>query len=474
MPEKHEFLPMSLVTFSRAAQEQIYLLYSKGFEDGPGIHRNGQGSPWMVDPVQFNRRITDPHEQRKGTWLINDDARQMVHDSVANWIQEVSNKRDAGLMEVPDAEQRIDYYQEFARSVASLPDYEREFRKLYPDQTIVGMQGCGNLSMNEWYIAYVRSPFTRHERQFIALPEDRVNRIPPRRYTCLVKYRDNTVRIESLYFNLLRRCVCREPDGGGDITDQVEFAVYGTQVLGNGELADFSNIVEEIADVRHLFRLPNLNPGTTTTSEPHRRPRRFFGKKQYDDVWFGEAELLQNQNLRRAALTEPVLLNRQFQNMGADREFISEMFGRSGYREEQTTHRGLRPSNGSWRFRQENDELVEVKLLRNVYAYSLIGLDAQGNILALAVGGLAGRRGQTLEAAVQNIRSYGATDALLIDQGDDVFQYALSPDGVYESRVKLLRPQMRAVFVFARPVENGAGTDTNPPRRDRRHRKDEQ
>jgi hypothetical protein len=456
MPEKHEFLPMSLVTFTRARQEEIFLLYSTGFENGPGIHRDGQGSPWMIDPESQNRKVTDPHEQRKGTWLVNEDARKLVRESVDAWVRDVVDKRNQGLMDPRDAEQRIRYYQAFVGALSELSDYEDAFHRAYPGSRIVGMQGCGNLSMNEWYVAYLRSPFTGGEPRFVALPEDRLDRVPARQYTCLVKYRGGRTTIEPLFFNFLKRCVCRRPDRQ-DITDEIEFAVYGTQVLRNGELVDFSNIVEQIADVRHLFRLPNLNPKQNTESEPHTRPRRFFGEKQYDDVWFGEAELLKNLALRRAALTEPVLLNRQFEHMGADPDYISEMFGKSGYREDHAGDRFLRYSDASWRFRQETDELVEVKLLRNVYAYSLIGLDEGGNILALAVGGLAGRRGQTLEAAVQNIRSYGAVDALLIDQGDDVFQYAVSPRGTYEPRVRLLRPQLRAVFVFATPAEEAEG-----------------
>jgi hypothetical protein len=447
MPEKHEYLPMSLVTFSRAKGENLYLLYTEGVDDGPGIRRDGQGSPWMLDADTQDRKISDPHEQRKGTWLVNEDARNLVRGSVDQWIHDAAAKRDSGLMDPNDANHRIQYYRELASSVADIPDYETRFRATYPDVSLVGMQGCGNLSMNEWYVAYVNSDFTGNEPRFIALPEERVNRAQPRIYTCLVKYSSGVVRVEPLYFNLLRRRICRVPSRE-DITAEVEFAVYGTQVLRNGELIDFSNIVEQIADVRHLFRLPNLNPGATTESEPRTRPRRFFGERQFDDVWFGEAELLHNLALRRAALTEPVLLNRQFQHMGADPGYIREMFSKSGYREDTAGDRFLRYSDGSWRFRQENDELVEVKLLRNVYAYSLIGISNSGDILALAVGGLAGRRGQTLEAAVQNIRSYGAVDALLIDQGDDVFQYALSTDGKYEARVELLRPQLRAVFAF--------------------------
>ena len=462
MPEKHEYLPMSLVTFSRNKNENIFLLYSKGFEHGPGIHRDGQGSPWMIEPETQNRRVTDAHEQRKGTWLINEDARQLVRDSIPKWSKAVIQKRDKDLMDPIDAEQRLKYYEKFRDSLDDLPDFQSEFECIYPHHSIVGMQGCGNLSMNEWYVAYLCSPFTNNKPTFIALPEDRKDRVPPRQYTCLVKYKNGNVRIENVIFNFLQERILSSAETQINITDDVEFAVYGTQVLRQGELVELSDIVEQIADVRHLFKLSNLNPLSQTQNEPHRRPRRFFGEKQFDDVWFGESELLKNLALRRAALTQPVLLNRQFEHLGADPEFVKEIFEQQGYKKDKQKDRFIRHSDGTWRFREETDELVEVKLLRNVYAYSLIGIDEHGNILVLAVGGLAGRRGQTLEAAVQNIRSYGAINALLIDQGDDVFQYATSPNGTFESRVKLLRPQLRAVFVMASSTK---GVKKNPQRK---------
>lgn len=458
MPEKQEFLPMSLVTFTHAKSETIHLLYSKGFEEGPGIHRDGRGSPWMIDKETQIRRITDPHEQRKDTWFVNEDARQLVRDQLGSWTADVERKRASGLMDGRDAEQRLTYYKQFFEATSNVPDYHSSFERVYTGHKIIGMQGCGNLTMNEWYVAYLCSPFTGNEPVFLALPEDKINRIPPRPYTCLVKYKDGRVQIETLVFNFFRREISSIASRK-NITADIEFAVYGTQVLRNGEHVSFTGIVDQIADVRHLFKLPNLNPASQMQNEPQARPRRFFGEKQYDDVWLGEAELLKNLAMRRAALTEPVLIHRQFESMGADPDYIREIFSKQGYREDPHTDRFLRYSDGAWRFREETDELIEVKLFRNVYAYSVIGVDEHSNILALAVGGLAGRRGQTLEGAVENIRSYGAANALLIDQGDDVFQYAVSPSGNYEARVKLLRPQLRAVFVFASPPQEGTTLD---------------
>lgn len=218
MPEKQEFLPMSLVTFTKAKNEEIFLLYSKGFEEGPGIHRNGQGSPWMIDRETQSRRISEAHEQRRGTWLVNKDARQLVLDSIPRWTKNVITKRDANLMDPADAEHRLRYYEALRNSLAELPDYHSTFERAYPDRTVIGMQGCGNLSMNEWYVAYLRSAFTDHQPIFIALPEDRIDRVPSRHYTCLVKYNDGNVKIQSLTFNFLKRRVFLAPPQVSDLS----------------------------------------------------------------------------------------------------------------------------------------------------------------------------------------------------------------------------------------------------------------
>ena len=76
MPSKLTLIPTSIVTFNTApagktsqkGQDEVFLLYSKGFEEGRarGIYRDGIGSPWMWDE-DIKRKITDPEEQRRGT-----------------------------------------------------------------------------------------------------------------------------------------------------------------------------------------------------------------------------------------------------------------------------------------------------------------------------------------------------------------------------------------------------------------------
>ena len=103
---------MSLVTFSKAKSEQVFLIFSKGFESGPGIHRDGQGSPWMIDAQNRLRKITDPHEQRKGTWFLNHESRELAKNSIPSWKKAVTKRRDDALMDPQDAATRLAYYEE--------------------------------------------------------------------------------------------------------------------------------------------------------------------------------------------------------------------------------------------------------------------------------------------------------------------------------------------------------------------------
>jgi hypothetical protein len=142
------------------------------------------------------------------------------------------------------------------------------------------------------------------------------------------------------------------------------------------------------------------------------------------------------------ALTEPVLLDPHFDGMGASWDLIEACLAREGYRK--TAHDSVPPSaRGMWR--RYGERGVQIFLQRNVYAYSMLGLTPEGKIIAAAASGRAGRVGQTLEAMAQNMIGAGCSNVLLIDEGNDVFQWA---DGKYQ--VEPLRGRIRAIFVFAR------------------------
>jgi hypothetical protein len=461
MPSKATSVPTSIVTFytgSRAASveqqstehDEIFLLYSAGVEDGTarGLFRDGIGSPWMWDR-SMTRRVTDPEEQRRGAWLIDRDYALKIEEEairskakrpeVMEWIRSELHK---------DPQEVLD---EWLNELAHTPDYISEFEKAYKSQDyeIVGMQGCGNLTMNSWFVGFLNSDFTHGKPVFLYRREEQFE---ARQYTCIVKWKETRrVSMEVLRFNPYTKSVLQISGGEEkDITPEIEFAVFGQQLVRGGELVDFKTIVKQFEDIRHLFKLPNINPsGELTTAKQRRRPRMLFGDDRNDDVWFGERELTrpEKEDHLRHALTEPILLDRQFDVMGAGWDLIRAALGAptgGGYRELKDEQALYPPrSRGEWR--RYSDTVIEIYLQRNVYAYTMLGLDGAGNLIASAAGGLAGRVGQTLEGMAQNMISLGARDVLLIDEGNDVFQklrggYAVEPR----------RGRMRAIFLFAR------------------------
>lgn len=457
MPTSPTILPTSFVTFSTPDKviapgdppDEMFLLYTKGTEEGRarGIHRDGIGSPWMWDE-DARRRVTDPDEQRRGTWLMDrtialDIEKKAIEHKrkscdVRTWAEECFHKD-------PDA-----IFDEWLRELEDTPDYLSQFDEVYKPQgyRIVGMQGCGNLTMNSWFVAYCKSDFTDCIPTFLYRRDEPFQE---RIYTCLIKDRDTRrLSIDPVRFNIYKRRIYKVMDGADvDITETAEFAIFGQQLVKNGQLVDSRTVVTQFEDIRHLFKLANINPDIELLTARHKkRPRMLFGDDRNDDVWFGERELTHTgkEDLLRHALTEPILLDREFEVMGAGWDLIRSAFSAStggGYRELVGGEASYPPRNrGEWR--RYTDRLIEIYLQRNVYAYSMVGLDSRGNVVAAAAGGKAGRVGHTLEAMAQNMVSVGAKDVLLIDEGNDVFQ-RLEKDYV----VPPLRGRIRAVLIWA-------------------------
>src|SRR5207249_4263600 len=82
----------------------------------------------------------------------------------------------------------------------------------------------------------------------------------------------------------------------GDITPLVYFALAGKGIVENGIDLALANAADRFLDVRHIFDLPDVE----AQPEIHQGPMR---------VNFGEFQLFQNVNERRAALYSPVLID---------------------------------------------------------------------------------------------------------------------------------------------------------------------
>lgn len=305
-----------------------------------------------------------------------------------------------------------------------------------------------------------------------------------RTYSCLVKWKStgsetSGMSIEEVRFH--RRSNVTTPNemlwvqyGNTWLPrgDQVAFAVSNQQVIRDGELVPVVASCHQFGDLRHLISMPNLNPnGPLYPSEPRTsgggyRPRRYFHGEKYGDLWFGEQQFLADsrRNLLRAALAGPVVMELP---AGASQLQIRGAFSLSGYRE--LTSGTLALAQGDWRFLPVSGvpKGVEVFFKRSPYGWSMIGLSVDNRrLLWLACTGLAGRQGYLVEEAAEILKKAGAHNALLIDEGFDVFQTVRDDRGMrylVPRDPNKARRRLRATFIAAQRIPPPEETHQDQP-----------
>jgi len=458
--------------------EELFLLFSPDTTNGPSIVRTGTSSPWMFHPIRrMGSRTSDPDLQRFGTWEVDEDTRQGDLGRIERRIEGLKQRRRT----LRDPEKALlEDLEELRKDIKAAQSYLARFEKMYGDRfEIIAVQGFGDLTMNLWNIGYVDKTWTGKPEIFHLFDEP----FGQREYTCLVKwktgkepvagqrYEVKKVQLDRFLFNRCKddpRVVMA--DGAG-IADRIEFAIYGQRMVQpgtttGGRVTDLLEVVHQFSDIRHVFQLVNLNPRDRFTALPDDigRPRIYFGKPQQNDIWFGEDQLLQSRNLRMAALRGSIEL--KLENSGVSPEVVREALEAAGYREIGRSQRPLtradldrRVSNGidesEWRFAPDDPDRIEILLKECVYPCTMIGVKPEGKLLLLAwKGNYAQRPGWTLREAASHLVDHGATAAILGDEGNDVFQWKRTGDGLDGKRLeKTMNPgrgQMRAVLVAAR------------------------
>ena len=460
----------SVVEFDTSdGDEEIFLLYSSGRENGPGIRRDGKSSPWMThpNPKYLGKITTDPDIQRFGTHFLNKQHRNDDCAKLLSRIRELEGgEGDPGL---------ISELKELHSSNESRPTYVDLFKEYYPEYDLVGIQGMGDLSMNLWNIAYVNDRVTK-EPKFLHLFDEP---IPNRVYSCLIKWKDGRfpqmeicdLKFDRFIYNSDKSDPRVVQKNGHPIADKIEFAVYGQRLIRNGfdgedrpELFHPRDIIHQFSDIRHIFQLTNLNPNDGS------RPRIYFGKQQEGDIWFGEAALIRNRNLRRAAIADSIEIDTLDSGLGVSSDEVQRHLTEARYSHCPNPSRRLHydkipphqnhpedPSKAEWRFVAEDPSLVEVRLRENRYPCTLVGVDKQGKTFFLAWKGTYSKYpGWTLRQAASHLMEYGVQGAILCDEGGDVFQcVATSDSSELKTVIKPTRGQMRAVFMVGRKRRHG-------------------
>lgn len=476
MPRQLVFLqvpePLSIVEFDTNQGEEIFLTYTWEREKGPPLIRHGQGSPYMEliggGPEEFT---THPCGLRLGTWLIHEEERLKTIEKAEKLLKvEHGNSPPSEVIEI---------VQRATRELKTVKSHDVVFKRKYKDYDLLGQQGCGDLTMNYWNVAFVNNALKASKAKppsLVYLPHEHLE---VNTYSCIVKWkrsenREQRVGIEAVKFQRPESTVesnqivwVRFGDTWLPRGDSIELAVSGRQVVRDGRVVPVVSICHQFSDLRHLIQMANINPKTPLyRSEAPGRDgvygvREYFGNLKDGSIWFGEKAFLDDEtrNLLRAALSSPVML--EF-TPGANEDILRGALTQAGYYEVRNLQEPLSP--GSWRLvpRSKLVNLIEIYFKRNTYGWTMIGVTRDNSqILCLACKGTPGKSGYTLEQAAEILLQAGAWNALLIDEGDDVFQRVRLEGNALVELIPLKQSRLRAVFIFARRNE------PNPTSRDR-------
>ena len=440
----------SILEFDPDGEHELFVLFSPGTTNGPSISRTGKGSPTMTNLIAvFADPTPDPDLQRFGNLVVDDEVRKSDIERLNKKLIEETNESEK------------DYIQTHLNDLEKQKTYYEIFNDVYNSEySILAMQGFGDLTMNLWNVGYVNDRITK-KPEILHLFDEPLDR---RTYSCLVKWKDPVrYTIENLRFDIFEFnrnktsnnvVVNVKADG---IANKIEFAIFGQQLVKNNiAIPDLEEQIHQFADIRHVFQLPNINPTENLHDNDTGYPRTYFGRKQNADVWFGEEQLLASRNLRKAALRGSIEL--ELDRPGVSSEILRAALCKSGYEEvledkRLLTRQDLNVSTkhiSQWKVVEDIPNRIEILLKENIYPCTMVGIRKGGGLSFLAWKGTYSEKpGWTVREAAEHIKEQGTIDAILCDEGADVFQY-FDRDGELRCIIPPGRSQHRAVLVVAK------------------------
>ena len=445
---------------------ELFVLFTNGKTNGPAISRTGKSSPTMTNLIApFGPPTSNATLQRHENLVVDDEIRQ----------REVENLQELTTEEGLLAEHLSAHLEDLRKQQT----YLEVFAHHYPDYRVTAMQGFGDLTMNLWNVAYINDKVTKRP-EILHLFQEPLGR---RTYSCLVKWkspitigtgatqRATRYTIQDLRFNRYafnqdhysKMVVVDQNEQG--IADRIEFAVFGQHLVKDSVVVpDLEEQVHQFGDIRHVFQLPNINPEEKLFDDDPGFPRTYFGRAQEADLWFGEAQLLESRNLRTSALRGSIELD--LRRPGVSVELLRAALEASGYREIDSdkrvlTRQALDSSSGyqsEWRLVEDSPHRIEILLKENIYPCTMVGTRKDGGVSLLAWKGVYSKQpGWTLRMAASHIAEQSVTDAILCDEGGDVFQYFReNEDAELQSIIQPGRSQHRAVLIAATKTGDSA------------------
>ena len=254
-----------------------------------------------------------------------------------------------------------------------------------------------------------------------------------RNYSSLIvrKTSGNLVAIDSVRYSLGKDGIRLLAEDGRGITEDVEYATFGQQLVRDGRPIDRLQlkemaVAEQFYDLRHLFLFGRMPAGD---------------KRRLDAglAAFWEESRLSTTALKAAIDGEPVTVDvRQF-----DPAAVRAAMDGKGYDE---VAEPVRPGQFSLR-----DGNLTVVLLDGLYPHNMIGIREDGFVISVVLRGLSNRVGVSIRGAADIMCSLGAKDALLLDNGGDVMM-AFGNDQVLGS-AEGERNRLRSILLFRAVTE---------------------
>ncbi|GCA75439.1 hypothetical protein MiTe_02273 [Microcystis aeruginosa NIES-2520] len=390
-------------------KEHIFVSVTPDYQKGPGIQRDGITPPRMQDPhavqdIMFPRlgrtaipgldSTTNSYEQRAGTWTLYHHLKEFYDQLGQDWL-------------------------------------------------IIGAQGCGDLTMNPWHLAYLGPNYyiksLQNQLCGMFLPGGYQEPINQRIYRCLVKWCDamarhlghryefldlrfimagganiiqiNDPRVARRYDDFLRTLPGYDANLQ-NIAPFLEFALGGKTIIQQGDVVPLFTAIDRFQDVRHIFCLPGKIPCAGN-----------FMKQAIDKIYLGEYQLYGDLNARRAALNGPIIVETQLISPGGFLEInladpaVANQLTKNNFRRV-----GVSPRRAGEYFPYPGGDTVDIYFPKNIYPFGILGMSGQ-RIICFASSGLGARIGNTLEGITLIMSDgFGAEEAMVLDEGYDVFQ----------------------------------------------------
>ncbi len=347
--------------------------------------------------------------------------------------------------------------------------------------------GLGNVLQNLRSLAYVdRTPYM--------VVGERPDHPPP--YACLVEYssdskRPGEVGVELLLFNELGGCqmvdkqtYIRTPVQATSMAkskfeDQIRWAVSGYPLVIGGEKVTLEMTTRNVSDFRHVWRLPKLQDSLV---QHLARVSKLNGAFKKIEFYFGFDEIREKRNFvlatRKEVLTLPLELsmteewietmcsvcqipedvltnlpqfNRERYALQFDLAELEKDFLNTDYVRKDNRNDVIEP--GHFYIDHERREIA-VKLLPGIYPHHIVGVKPTGELVNISICGRSGRSGITIEAAKELCMEMQLTDALIFDNGNDVFARIKGGD-IISHEANTRQTRLTAALHFASVLDPG-------------------